>query len=243
MSNQAKLKAMPLWQSSLLFFIPGAITTLLFTFGFSWLKTLGVGHDSALWFSAMVSFIMLAILATYLYRREGNGFSWHNFKQRMRLKPMDKRSWILTGIAYLVVVGAYVGLLFTAQWYKDNFGVAEWYLIPEDAPVMTGMYGLILLRVVLVVTNVLSEELLWRGYILPRQELAHGKHTWWIHGCQWTGYHMFKPWEFLMLLPGCLAYGWVCTKTQNTTPGIILHFGLNGLGIVMVTLAVFGVIS
>ena len=235
-----QLNPMPLWQSCLLFWLPGVITTAIFIYGFDWLLEHDLPHDMALWYSGMVSFLMLAVLTAYLYKKEGNSFNWQTFKLRMRLKAMDKRAWKLTAIAYVIVLGAYIGLIFTAQWYKDTFGVADWYLIPEDARDITGLYGLILLRIILVITNVLSEEFLWRGIILPRQELTHGKHTWWIHGAQWTGYHMFKPWEFLMLLPGCLAYGWVCTKTQNTTPGIILHFGLNGLGIVMVTLAVFG---
>ena len=31
--------------------------------------------------------------------------------------------------------------------------------------------------------------------------------------------------------------------TENTTPGIIMHLSLNGLGVIMVTLAVFGLIQ
>lgn len=234
------LKPMPLWQSTCLFLIPGMITAGLLLFVFPWLLSHGSDYWVAFYSITIAGFLMLAVIALVLYRREGRALTWSAIKQRLRLKPMDKQAWKYTAVAYVIVLGAYLGLLFTARVYANHFGLPAWYT-PPDLDVR-GLYGLILIRFLLVVINVLSEEFLWRGMILPRQELTHGKRTWWIHGLQWTLYHLFKPWEFLMLLPGCLAYGWVCTKTQNTTPGIVLHFGLNGLGIVMVTLAVFGVV-
>lgn len=89
-----------------------------------------------------------------------------------------------------------------------------------------------------------GEEFLWRGYILPRQELQHSRHAWRIHGLQWTWFHViFKPWEMFMLLPGCLACGWICSRTRNTTPGIVTYLGLNGLGVLMVALAATGMVQ
>lgn len=162
----------------------------------------------------------------------------------MRLKRMDKKAWIYTVVGMVIGIGTYVGLLFTGYWFVSQFEIPAWALQPKDEAPMVGVYSLIFLRFALLLLNVLSEELLWRGYILPRQELQHGKHAWWIHGLQWTWFHvMFKPWEIFMLLPGCLVYGWVCSKTKNTTPGIIMHMSLNGLGVIMVALAVFGVIG
>jgi membrane protease YdiL (CAAX protease family) len=36
-----------------------------------------------------------------------------------------------------------------------------------------------------------GEELWWRGYVLPRQELAFGRATWVIHGILWSVIHLF----------------------------------------------------
>jgi len=105
--------------------------------------------------------------------------------------------------------------------------------------VITGMYSMILYRFLVVLVNVIGEEVLWRGVMLPRQELQHGKRTWLIHGVQWLFYHSWKPWEWLMLLPTCLYDPWMSQKTQSMTPVLISHFLFNGLGIIGVTIAVF----
>ena len=44
---------------------------------------------------------------------------------------------------------------------------------------------------VLLIGNVAGEELWWRGYLLPRQELVHGRATWIVHGVLWAAFHLF----------------------------------------------------
>jgi membrane protease YdiL (CAAX protease family) len=162
----------------------------------------------------------------------------------MRIQRMDKRTWVYTIIGMVFNIATYVGLLFTAKWFAGQFDLPTWALVPKNPEPIVGAWGVVLLRFFLLLLNVSGEEFLWRGYILPRQELQHGRHAWWIHGLQWTWFHViFKPWEIFMLLPGCLAYGWICSKTRNTTPGIVMHLGLNGLGVLMVTLAAMGIIQ
>jgi len=88
--------------------------------------------------------------------------------------------------------------------------------------------------------NVLGEELWWRGYILPRQELVHGKWTWLVHGILWTFFHLPFWWNLLAMLPSTLSLPYVASRLKNTTPGIIAHFTMNGLGFVMILLGVLG---
>lgn len=238
------LKPMPLWQSTLLFTIPGIVFAVLYVYLFDYIMSGGVDHQHAMIYVSFIALGMIMVMALWLYRREGNLFTWSSFRQRMRLKRMDRRAWKYTVIGAVLNIGTYVGLLFTAYWFMNFMDLPAWAMQPKDAAPVVGAYGLIVLRFLLLLLNVFGEEFLWRGYILPRQELEHGKHAWWIHGLQWTWFHvLFKPWEIFMLLPGCLVYGWICSKTENTTPGIVMHLALNGLGVVMITLAVFGVIS
>lgn len=77
--------------------------------------------------------------------------------------------------------------------------------------------------------NVVGEELWWRGYILPRQELVHGSRTWAIHGTQWTLFHVFNLATLWMILPGALMLAWYCQRTRNTWPGIVAHGLLNAM--------------
>jgi len=48
-----------------------------------------------------------------------------------------------------------------------------------------------------------------------------------------------KLWHLPAILPGALVYGWLSTRTKSLVPGLVLHFGLNGLGIVMLAVQVF----
>jgi membrane protease YdiL (CAAX protease family) len=79
--------------------------------------------------------------------------------------------------------------------------------------------------------NIFGEELWWRGYILPRQELQLGRYTWLVHGILWAWFHVFKWWTIPALMIVCLVAPFVAQKTKNTYPGIISHLIVNGLGI------------
>jgi membrane protease YdiL (CAAX protease family) len=91
---------------------------------------------------------------------------------------------------------------------------------------------------VYIALNVLGEELWWRSYILPRQELCLGKWTWPVHGILWNLFHSFFYWELLMLLPGCLAPSYVAQRSRNTWPGIIAHLANNVPGLILIIIGV-----
>jgi membrane protease YdiL (CAAX protease family) len=80
--------------------------------------------------------------------------------------------------------------------------------------------------------------------LLPRQERAHGRWTWLIHGGLWALFHApFYPWQVIALLPICLAIAWVCQRRQSTTPGLVLHTLANGTPFVFALLMALGVIA
>jgi hypothetical protein len=66
-----------------------------------------------------------------------------------------------------------------------------------------------------------ASELWWRGYVLPRQELAHQKIAWLFHGLLWTFYEGFMFWQIVMILPGALFLSYVAQNRQNTTIGLM----------------------
>ncbi len=97
----------------------------------------------------------------------------------------------------------------------------------------------VLLTLVLLFFNIIGEEFWWRGYILPRQELAWGRWTWLVHGILWMLFHAFKYWDWLALLPGCLGIALMAQRRRNTVPGIIVHLIVNGssaIGIILLLL-------
>lgn len=98
---------------------------------------------------------------------------------------------------------AFMGIVLKDQWW-----IVVYYLV------------------VLLVLNIGGEELWWRGYLLPKQELAFGKFTWLIHGVLWSAFHLFFQWtlyDLIRMLPTCCALSYVAQHTRNTWPAIIGH--------------------
>ena len=89
--------------------------------------------------------------------------------------------------------------------------------------------------IVLLFGNIAGEELWWRGYLLPRQELASGKIAWVYHGLFWAGFHVFIQatlWDLIRMVPTCCALTFVAQHRKNTWPGIFGHLAGN-LGIMI----------
>jgi membrane protease YdiL (CAAX protease family) len=80
--------------------------------------------------------------------------------------------------------------------------------------------------IVLLVFNIGGEELWWRGYILPRQELSFGNAAWIVNGVLWACFHIFihsTLFDLVRMMPTCLALAYVVQRTRNTWTGIIGH--------------------
>ena len=237
------LKPISLTRSTLYFVVPGILTTLLLTFGFDALVAHGFAPSNAFLIAVTTGFAILLAQFAILYTAEGGRWTMSALARRLRFKPMTGWMWFWTGAVFLFGLATYLGglALGVVEWWADRFGLPDWYqAVPES---VEGVYWLIGARLGLLAINIIGEELLWRGFILPRQEITHGRWAWVVHGVQWTLFHLFKPWEFLMLLPGCLAYAALSQWSQNIWPAIIVHTLFNGLGVILLTLAVFGMIS
>jgi len=255
MYQQTNLKPMPLWMSLIFFGVPIAIGTMgLYVI----LPTLNRAGIPMLWnFTISVSgmFPLLFIASLVAYRLEGRSFSVRELVDRFRLYQLGKREWRWTIGLLFVYAGGQLLLMPTARWMITVLPLP----IPETLPpaidprvatnipteflgvALRGNWGIVLLYATILCFNILGEEFWWRGYIMPRQELVHGRWTWFIHGILWTLFHIPFWWNLISLLPSTLSLSFVTSRLRNTTPGIIAHLLLNGLGFVMIILGVLGV--
>ena len=95
---------------------------------------------------------------------------------------------------------------------------------------------------ILLFFNIFGEELWWRGVILPRQELSHGRLAWLVNSLLWLAFHLpFYPWRAIDLLPYCLIIAFISQRRNNTWPAIIIHWQ-NGMVLMVVLGLVLGVI-
>lgn len=89
--------------------------------------------------------------------------------------------------------------------------------------------------------NIFGEELMWRGYILPRQEIRLGKNAWIFNALLWVLFHVcFGIQLMILLFPIMFILPYSVQKTQNTTVGIYIHALINGPAFILVSLGVIG---
>ncbi len=254
-SSNSPLKPMPLWQSLLFFGIP----TLLGILGLYRLLPGLAEAGVPLFWNYMISvvgmFPLLLSLSLLAFRIDMGPLSWTGIKRRFRIHPLSKSDWQWTLGLILVFVGGQLILMPTSTWLANNlsFPFPEWLppaLDPRVAKTsipseflgipLKGRWDIAVAYIVILILNIFGEEFWWRGYILPRQELTHGRHTWLIHGTLWTLFHLAFWWNFVALIPSTFSLPYVVAKLKNTTPGILVHFMMNGLGFVMIFLGVLG---
>jgi membrane protease YdiL (CAAX protease family) len=105
---------------------------------------------------------------------------------------------------------------------------------------LKGRWNLVLAFTVTWFFMVVGEELLWRGYILPRQTAQHGKYAWVVQGLLWNLFHLFKWWQLIALLPMTLSFAYASYRLKNNWPTMIAHFLGNLTFYVIVLLGVIG---
>ena len=259
-ANQTlKIKPMPFWMSLIFFGVPAAIIGV----GFYWGIPFQVRKDIPFFWSynlfmGIPAFLMF-VAAFVACRLEGHPFTWERIRSRLRLKPIKGKEWLWTAGLFLVFgIGPFV-LKFANRWLASTLlftppGFLPALLDPRaDTALAMGndFWGVPLrgnwwvfgVQLIVLFFNIFGEELWWRGYVLPRQELAHRKWAWVVHGILWLLFHVHQRWNWIGMLPGALLIPFVASKLKNTTPAIIAHWANNGLLLVVIILGILGITS
>lgn len=118
------------------------------------------------WFisGTLIALLPMIVYTLFMVRREG-AISLHDFAEHLRMKRLhaaDAR-WVIGGLLGIAVAS---GVLFGIARVIDP----TFLPIPPFIEVASGnLFWIILGWIPLFICNILGEELLWRGYMLPRQ--------------------------------------------------------------------------
>ena len=89
---------------------------------------------------------------------------------------------------------------------------------------LAGSWGWFAVLFVLVLFNtVLGEELVFRGYLLPRMEGQFGKRAWLANGVAFALYHLHTPWVIPTALLDSLALSYPSQRYRSAVLPIIVH--------------------
>ncbi|MBN1580669.1 MAG: CPBP family intramembrane metalloprotease [Anaerolineae bacterium] len=87
---------------------------------------------------------------------------------------------------------------------------------------------------------ILGEEFWFRGYVLPRQELAQGRYAWLVHGLLWSLHHLWQKWTLPVLLPSAFFWAYVAQRTRSTWFTLVAHGVGNVVPLVLIVVGIAG---
>jgi len=170
------------------------------------------------------------VLVAILVRREQGTLRWSTARDALWLRsPRSPKSGRIGGRVWLILIP--LTLLFAVEAAVPAFGVPENrdFAVFLDSDIgknfLSGAWGWFGLIVVLQIFNtVLGEELLFRGYLLPRMNRAFGRGDWAANGALFAAYHVHVPWLIpITLLVDTFAVSYPTKRYQSAWIGIAVH--------------------
>ena len=226
------------------FFIPGYVTRT----GFPYLAGYLI-----VWPLTMALFLIAALVG---YKLEGNANQWGSFASRFRLGRMTGVDWLWTLGLFILSMVLYFGLGSSSQWLAQMPIFAPHPLVPADfgpgaaaarvpgvfmGMPLAGKWGVAVIFIAGWLLNIFGEEFWFRGYILPRQELAMGARAWIANGLMFGFNHIWQPWNLLLIVPSALLGAYVVQRRRNTWILIVMHGLMNLSLVIVVVLNVAGI--
>ena len=127
--------------------------------------------------------------------------------------------WVLLPMTVLFAVQEFIPIPSPAD--RDLGSVLE---SPAGEAWLSGSWGWFAVLLTLLLFNtVLGEELLFRGYLLPRLEGRFGRRAWLVNGVAFAAYHLHTPWVIPTALLDSLALSYPSQRYRSAWLGIIVH--------------------
>ncbi|HNW74428.1 MAG TPA: CPBP family intramembrane metalloprotease [Bacteroidales bacterium] len=241
MRNSTEIKKLGL-VGSFAIYIPASILMYCMTqYLIPYLSTL-TGQETILWWFIVAGlgiFTPLIVTGWLILKSEGYQLTKKTWIERLRFRKITKSDlfWCFVG---LVLVGIFSMIIMKGlEFITGKFEHSPAFMTFD--PLTKGRYWLLLVWVPYWILNILGEEFLWRGVMLPRQEIAFGKHAWLIHGFGWGLFHIAFGWQLLItLIPLIFIQSFIVQKTRNSWIGVIMHGGLNGPSFIAICFGLIG---
>lgn len=239
-----EIKPIKLWYSFFIFASAGIVFYLIIRILVPHLTNLTQWHVLLLWSitGCFLLFLPLFILSLILLKKDGYKLTFRNIKKRFRLKRLTKRDifWTIIGIlSFMIMTGLLVFIWTLLSNYFGFGGLKDVTPFIEFEPLQGKERFILFAWLILFFFNIFGEEFLWRGYILPRQEISYGKYSWFINAILHSLVHICFGFPLIILLiPLLLVIPYIVYKTKNTYTGIIIHAIINGPSFILISLGI-----
>jgi membrane protease YdiL (CAAX protease family) len=187
-----------------------------------------------------VGLIWTFVLSLIIVHREEGDLRWATIRRRLRLNaPRDPQTgeprrklwlWLIPFILLFLAS-------FLASPYLDRLWLSVFPFFatpasmdqsvlgtPEVMAQLVGDWQFLGLFLLTFVFNILGEEFVFRGVLLPKMEGVFGKWDWVVNGVLMSTYHWHQPW---MILSGIVAsvffFALPARRFRSTWMAIIIH--------------------
>lgn len=189
----------------------------------------------------LLGFVLVAIIFLKKEAKELN----ISFKERACLRSLSFKQWsVYIGIIFLGMVVTIIlsktSILFT---HIPGLSVPDYFpffLNPAIDPmntesslltpgfVLKGAIWMIPFIALTLFLNILTEELYFRAWLLPKLS-KYGNMSWVINGGLFALYHSFQLWLLPQILPISLFIAYVVYKSRSIWPAFAFHMLVNTL--------------
>lgn len=191
-----------------------------------------------------VGLVWQFVLVLVLVAREQGSLRWPVVREALWLRsPRSPSSGRVGGRLWLVVVPLVVlfaleGLIPSPPVPADR-DLALFLESATGQEFLDGAWGWYALMVALWTFNtVLGEELLFRGYLLPRMSRAFGRGDWVVNGVLFAAYHLHVPWRIPATLLDTFLLAYPVRRYRSAWIGIVVHSSQSVVFAVLVLLLV-----
>ena len=182
-------------------------------------------------------FVPLMVAALVILRREPRWRGLDTWRGRLRFRKMTRRDWTWAVGSIVVIVTLTAALMAGLQRIVPDFSGHPSFMTMK--PVNPGRFWILVAWFPYWILNIMGEEILWRGVVLPRQEVTFGNWTWLVHGSGWALFHIPFGWELLIILvPILYVQSFAVQHTRNSWVGVVIHAGINGPSFLAIALGV-----
>ena len=187
-----------------------------------------------------VGLIWTFVLSMIIVYREEGDLRWATIRRRLRLNtPRDPQTgeprrklwlWLIPFILLLLAsrpIAPYLDRLWLSvlPFFATPANMDQSALgTPEIMTQLVGDWQFLGLFLLMFVFNILGEEFIFRGVLLPKMEGVFGKWDWVVNGVLMAAYHWHQPW---MIGSGILAsvflFALPAKRFRSTWMAIIIH--------------------
>jgi membrane protease YdiL (CAAX protease family) len=176
-----------------------------------------------------VGLVWQFVLVAVLVGREQRTLRWPTIRQALWLRsPQSPRSGRTGGRLWLILIPLIVAFgakeLIPTLPHPASRDLGAFLGSNAGQTFMHGAWGWVGLMLLLWVFNtVLGEELLFRGFLLPRMNGAFGRRDWVANGLLFALYHLHIPWGIPATLLDTLILAYPTKRYQSAWIGIAVH--------------------